>query len=188
MRTSILALAFLVTLSARVAAAEPPSNFVLHPEHTPMPGVYFVDRNGITHTLADFSGKVVLLNLWATSCVRCGLELLALDRLQRMLGGPSFEVIAVSIDLGGSEPGRFQKAIGIKELGLFHDPSAQTVGDLGVVELPTTLLIDRDGYEVGRFMGPAGWDEPKSVIFLRDRLEIRQDLSSFARELPNNLP
>ena len=146
--------ALLVTLSARVAATETPSNLVLHPEPTPIPEVYFVDSEGMARTLADFRGKVVLLNLWTPSCVSCRRELPALDRLQAMLGGPSFEVIAVSIDLAGPEPRRFHTEIGIKELGLYIDTSAMTLQELGVVDLPITLLIDWDGREIGRLFGP----------------------------------
>ena len=178
MRTSILAFALLVTLSARVAATETPSNLVLHPEPTPIPEVYFVDSEGMARTLADFRGKVVLLNLWTPSCVSCRRELPALDRLQAMLGGPSFEVIAVSIDLAGLEPGRFHTEIGIKELGLYIDTSAMTLQELGVVDLPMTLLINWDGREIGRLFGPTEWDAPEIRAFLRNRIDISADGAS----------
>jgi thiol-disulfide isomerase/thioredoxin len=171
MRISIFAFALLVALSARVAATEAPSNLVLHPEPTPIPEVYFGDSRGIAHTLADFRGKVVLLNLSTPSCVSCRRELLALDRLQAMLGGPSFEVIAVSIDLAGLEPGRFYAQIAMK-LGLYLDPSAMTLDELGIDHLPTTLLIDGEGREIGRLIGPAEWDAPETLAFLRHRIDI----------------
>ena len=148
---------------------------MLHPEPTAIPEVYFGDSEGITHALADYRGKVVLLNLWTTSCVSCRHELLALDRLQAMLGGPSFEVIAVAIDFGGLEPRRFQTAIGIKELALYIDTSAMTLHELGVVDLPTTLLIDWDGREIGRLMSPTEWDAPEILAFLRNRIDISAD-------------
>jgi thiol-disulfide isomerase/thioredoxin len=174
MRTSILAFALLVALSGRVTA-ETPSNFVLHPEPTPIPEIYFGDTKGIAHTLADFRGKLVLLNLWTTSCVSCRRELPALDRLQALLGGPSFEVVAVSIDLGGPEPGRFQTRIAIKKLGLYTDTSAMTLQELGIVHLPTTLLIDWDGREIGRLIGPTEWDAPEIQAFLRNRIDTSAD-------------
>ena len=178
MRPLLLAFALLVTISARVAATETPTNLVLHPEPTPIPEIYFIDSEGIGHTLADFRGKVVLLNLWTTSCVSCRRELLALDRVQTMLGGSSLEVIAVSIDLAGLEPGRFHTEIGIKELGLYIDTSAMTLQELGVVELPMTLLINWDGREIGRFFGPTEWDAPAVQAFLRNRIDISADGAS----------
>jgi thiol-disulfide isomerase/thioredoxin len=178
MKTLILAFALLVALSGRASVAETPANLVLHPEPIPIPEIYFGDSEGIAHTLADFRGKVVLLNLSTPSCVSCQRELLALDRLQALLGGPSFEVVAVSVDLTELEPKRFHPRIATEELGLYSDTSAMTVSELGVDHLPTTLLIDWDGREIGRLVGPTDWDATETLAVLRDWIDISADGSS----------
>jgi thiol-disulfide isomerase/thioredoxin len=173
-RNLIGALALIVSLTGGATAGEMPSNFVLHPEPVSIPEVYFGDSNGVAQTLSDFRGKMVFLSLWTPSCMSCPGELLALDRLQSLLGG-SLEVVAVSLDPNGCEPGRFHTRFAIKELGLDVDTSAMTVRELGVEHLPTTLLIDESGREIGRLVGPTEWDEPNIMAFLRDRIDSGPD-------------
>ncbi len=92
----------------------------------------------------------------------------ALDRLQVALGGPDFEVVPVSIDLGGIDSVRkFYAEIGIRNLAMYVDKSGSTVRQLRGVGLPVTLLIDRGGYEFARMMGPAEWDAPPIAELLR---------------------
>lgn len=129
------------------------------------PSVSFRDGEGATRTLADFRGRTVLLNLWATWCIPCRQEMPALDRLQARLGGPDFAVVAVNIDtvrLDG--PKRFLQAAGVTALPLYSDPTAgilQTLRDHGKdIGLPTTILVDRNGCELGLMAGPAAWDSP----------------------------
>ncbi|MCZ6638059.1 MAG: TlpA disulfide reductase family protein, partial [Alphaproteobacteria bacterium] len=101
----------------------------------------------------------------------CRREMPTLDRLQAMLGGPKFEVVALSIDRAGLDPVRdFNREMGIKNLGLYVNSTGRTTGTLGIVGLPTTLLIDGDGREIGRLVGPADWDTPDMVAFLKKRL------------------
>src|SRR5262249_34528033 len=119
-------------------------------------------------TLADFKGKVVLLNIWATWCGPCRKEMPALDRLQAALAGPDFEVVALSIDRGGMDAVRkFFADIGIRNLAMYLDSSGQALRTLSALGLPTTLLIDREGREIGRLIGPAEWDSPEMVEFVR---------------------
>ena len=109
--------------------------------------------------LADFKGRVVLLNLWATWCAPCVRELPALDRLQRDLGGDKFQVVALSLDRGGAKASmEFLAKHKIGNLKLYMDPKMKSKDALSVIGMPTTLLIDDSGREVGRLVGPAEWD------------------------------
>lgn len=138
----------------------------------PLPELQFRDGTGSARSLADFRGKVILLNVWATWCTPCREEMPALDRLQAMLGGPKFEVVALSIDQQGAQAVRkFYEDVGVKALQLYVDPSAQAGFKLATVGLPTTVMIDRAGREVGRRVGPAEWDAPKVVEELRALIE-----------------
>ena len=133
----------------------------------------FQDGNGRPRSLADFRGRLVLLNIWATWCVPCREEMPALDRLQARLGGHDFEVVALSIDQQGPQAVRkFFDEMGIKALRLYIDPSAQAAFKLGVVGVPSTLLVDRGGREIGRHAGPAKWDAPEIVQDLERRISI----------------
>lgn len=154
----------------RSIASEGHASFVVHPQVRQVPEVTFVDEEGRPRGLADFKGKVVLLNVWATWCPPCRLEMPALDNLQAALGGPDFEVVTLSMDRGGVEPvRRFFSETGVKRLAIFVDRSGKALRNLGALGLPTTILLDRDGREMGRLVGPAVWDSPQMVGFLRDR-------------------
>ena len=137
----------------------------------PVPELRFQDGVGREHTLADFRGKVVLLNVWATWCAPCREEMPALDRLQAELAGPAFEVVALSVDQQGPAIARrFLGEIGAKALALYIDPTAKAMFALDTPGLPVSLLIDRDGREIGRHLGPANWDSPEVVKSLRGKL------------------
>src|SRR5580692_3507768 len=125
--------------------------------------VSFQAPDGKKLTLADFRGRNVLLNLWATWCVPCRAEMPALDRLQAKFGGPDFQVVAVNIDTNRLDrPKTFFADAGVKTLSLYADPSADVFEALKVagkaLGLPTSLLIDKDGCEIGVMAGPALWD------------------------------
>ena len=165
---ALLAAAVLVLTSQFAAGQEPPKNFVMHDAPKPVAAIKFDDAQGQSRNLADFKGKVVLLNVWATWCGPCRKEMPALDRLQAALGGPDFEVVALSIDRGGMDAVRkFFADIGIRTLAMYLDSSGQALRTLSALGLPTTLLIDREGREIGRLIGPAEWDSPETVEFVR---------------------
>lgn len=109
-------------------------------------------------SLADFRGKVVLLNIWATWCPPCREEMPSLDRLNAKLGGADFEVVALSIDRDTALVESFYQEFGIETLRGYFDPSARAPNLLRAPGIPTTLLIDRNGQEIGRALGPAAWD------------------------------
>lgn len=133
--------------------------------------VSFDAGDGTRKTLADFHGKTVLLNLWATWCIPCRQEMPALDRLQAKLGGPDFQVVAVNIDTARLErPKQFLADVGATTLPFYADPTAKIFQDLrqsaGVLGLPTTFLLDRNGCTLGSLAGAAGWssDEAQRLI------------------------
>lgn len=133
--------------------------FVFKKEPEPMPEIAFVDGTGVAKSLKDFNGKVVLLNLWATWCLPCRKEMPALDKLQAALGSDKFEVVALSIDRAGIEASRkFLDSIKVTNLKLYVDPTAKANGPLKIFGMPTTILIDAQGREVGRLLGEAEWD------------------------------
>jgi thiol-disulfide isomerase/thioredoxin len=127
-----------------------------------VPDLAFRDASGTERHLADWRGRTVLLNLWATWCVPCRKEMPALEALEGKLGGPGFEVVAVNIDTRDSDkPRAWLKEVGIDRLAYYADPSAKAFQDLKVVGraagMPTTLLIDPAGCEIGTVAGPAEW-------------------------------
>jgi thiol-disulfide isomerase/thioredoxin len=143
----------------------------LHPAPRELPDVRFADSQGAPTSLAAFRGRVVLLNVWATWCPPCREEMPALDRLQATLGGPDFEVVALSIDEGGMPAVRaFVVSAGILHLRAYVDASGDARSLFGVGGVPLTLLVDRDGRELGRKLGPAAWDHPDAVQLIRGLL------------------
>lgn len=171
MRRLAAALALIFAFSASALAA-PPQNFALHDEPREMPELAFADAEGREVTLADFRGRTVLLNIWATWCPPCVKEMPTLDALQAELGGDGFEVVALSIDRAGPEAVReFYGRIGTENLALYIDETSRASATLGAFGLPATLLIDPQGREIGRLIGPAEWDAPGMVAFLRDVID-----------------
>jgi thiol-disulfide isomerase/thioredoxin len=127
-----------------------------------VPNLAFRDGDGHERHLSDWRGRTVLLNLWATWCVPCRKEMPALDALAAKLGGERFDVVAVNIDTRDSEkPRAWLKDTGVARLAYYADPSAKVFQDLKTVGraagMPTTLLIDGTGCEIGTVAGPAEW-------------------------------
>ena len=133
-----------------------------------LPDLSFADAGGHDRALAEWRGRAVLFNLWATWCVPCRKEMPALDALQARLGGPEFEVVAVNIDTRNLDrPRAWLKEVGVTRLAYYADPAARTFQDLKAVGkalgMPTTLLIDGNGCELGVLAGPAEWASPDAV-------------------------
>ncbi len=142
--------------------------FYIHKKPKPVPAFTYVDEKGRKHALKELRGKVVLLNLWATWCGPCRHEMPGLDELQKKYGGADFEMLAISIDRGGlKKPRRFFNKIKIKNLKLYGDPSGRLAPTLRAFGMPTTLLIDRNGREVGRLAGPAEWNSKEAYAFIK---------------------
>lgn len=138
--------------------------WIPYPTSRPLANVAFQDGDGRRLTLADFKGKVVLLNVWATWCSPCRKEMPTLDRLQGKRGGKDFEVVALSIDRDGPDVVRkFFAETGIRNLALYIDRTMEAQSKLEIIGVPTTILIDRDGREVARHTGVAEWDRPEVI-------------------------
>jgi thiol-disulfide isomerase/thioredoxin len=141
-----------------------------------LPELAFRDASGTERHLGDWRGRTVLLNLWATWCVPCRKEMPALDALEGKLGGPAFEVVAVNIDTRDADkPRAWLKEIGVGRLGYYADPSAKVFQDLKMLGratgMPTTVLVDPSGCEIGTIFGPAEWASEDAVKLVTAALQ-----------------
>ena len=174
-----VAVALLVALSAAAAAEEEKlrlGEFIPESSPQPAPETAFTDADGKPLSLADFKGKPVVVNLWATWCKPCLKEMPSLDRLQATLDD-KLVVAAVSEDRGGKtivEP--FIAKLGLDKVKPYLDPKSAVGHAFSVRGLPTTLIIDSDGKVVGRVEGAAEWDSDKMAKVLQPFLpEVSED-------------
>jgi thiol-disulfide isomerase/thioredoxin len=133
-----------------------------------LPDLAFEDAGGKPRKLSDWRGRTVLVNLWATWCVPCRKEMPALEGLQTRLGGPDFEVVAVNIDTRDlQKPKNFLKEAHLTRLSYFSDQKAKVFQDLKEIGralgMPTSVLVDGQGCEIGTIAGPAQWDSDDAV-------------------------
>jgi thiol-disulfide isomerase/thioredoxin len=140
-----------------------------------VPDLVFQDTEGRRHSLHEWRGRTVLLNLWATWCVPCRQEMPALDTLQGKLGSPDFGVVAINIDTRDPEkPKTWLKDVGIKQLSFYADPEAKVFQDLKAIGrafgMPTTLLVDPKGCEIATIAGPAEWASDDAVKLIEAAL------------------
>jgi thiol-disulfide isomerase/thioredoxin len=153
-----------------------PAGFSFTPWEQPRPlsELHFKNADGEALNIANFRGRIVLLNLWATWCGPCRKEMPTLDRLQAKFGGSEFEVVAISIDRQGLPAVKsFYEKLGLTTLRIYLDPSGKVVFDLGAFGIPTTLLIDREGRELGRVAGAVRWDSPEVEAVIRRYLNSK---------------
>jgi thiol-disulfide isomerase/thioredoxin len=144
-----------------------------------LPDLAFRDESGNDRHLAEWQGRTVLLNLWATWCIPCRKEMPALDELQAKLGGPPFEVLSINIDTrDAAKPRNWLKEVDITHLGYYADSSAKVFQDLKLVGraigMPTTILADPAGCEIGTIAGPAEWASEDALALLRAALKQPQ--------------
>lgn len=119
---------------------------------------HFIDGEGRRRGLEDFRGKVVMINFWATWCAPCVREMPALDTLAAAMKGRPFALVALNEDRQGASVARpFLDRLGLKSTALYLDPGGQAQRALGVGALPTTVVFDGRGRELGRLVGPADW-------------------------------
>ena len=129
--------------------------------------VEFFDSEGLKYNISDFSGKIILINFWATWCLPCRAEMPSLDNLQRKIGDDTFQVIIVAIERTSySKIANFLDEIGIKSIKNFHDPTTQIGQQINAKGLPITLVVNKKGKEIGRFNGPLEWDSHEVVDYL----------------------
>lgn len=152
-----------------VALAERIPGLVWHDAPRPLPsGVTLETADGNGRPLAALTGRWRLVNFWATWCAPCVEEIPTLDRLQTTVRRPSFEVLLVSLDLGGvKEAAPALAKMGGGHLVTLADPGMEAMGALGISSLPTTLLIDPEGRERARMVGPTEWDSPAVIALVR---------------------
>ena len=137
---------------------------------SPLPDLKIGLPDGTTRTLADYAGKGVVLNLWATWCVPCVAEMPALDELAALVA-PGIVVLPLSSDRGGAAAvERFYQARSVRHLPVVLDAGGAAARALGVRGIPTTLLIDPLGRERGRLEGGADWSSPDAVAMVKKLL------------------
>jgi thiol-disulfide isomerase/thioredoxin len=184
----------LLTLSAGGHAAEDKpaelerirlGEFIPASPPLPAPAISFLDFSGNTVSLSEFTGKIVLVNLWATWCEPCLREMPSLARMQLRLGD-KITVVAVSEDRGGAktvEP--FIDKLGLKSIKTYLDPKSTAERAFEVQGLPTSFLIDRQGRILGKVEGAAEWDAPKLLETLKAFLSADEIIkASFHRARP----
>jgi thiol-disulfide isomerase/thioredoxin len=153
-----------------VSERAPLGEFIPASPLLPAPAISFVDLAGNTVSLSEFTGKIVLVNLWATWCEPCLREMPSLERVQSRLG-EKIGVVAISEDRGGSktvEP--FIDKLGLRSVKVYLDPKSAIERAFKVQGLPTSFLIDRKGRVLGRVEGAAEWDAPKLLEVLKSFL------------------
>jgi thiol-disulfide isomerase/thioredoxin len=149
----------LLTVALLAARAAPAVEIAPEEAREPLPDIEFLDMQDKPARLSDFRGRVVVLNLWATWCAPCREEMPSLDRLQQAFADEPVTVLALSVDRAGPERVRqFLEEIGVRHLAVYRDPKMRATRALRVPGLPATILVDRQGREVGRHLGIAEWD------------------------------
>lgn len=144
-------------------------SLLLDPQPLPLKRAFY-DENGKEVTLKQFKGKLVLLNFWATWCTPCAMEMPSLDALQESFDDRELpvKVIALSQDFKGVDFIRaFYKQNNIIHLDIYHDKGNAFFRDLGIISLPTTMLIDQQGNEILRMSGYIDWSKPEVQDFIR---------------------
>jgi thiol-disulfide isomerase/thioredoxin len=183
MRLLIISCALLAIAACQKPQQQPANETAAEADAGPIKGVdrshrgkpaldaAFNDPDGEPTSLAEFSGKPVLLNLWATWCAPCVKELPTLDRLAAAhRADGQLGVVAVSQDSGPqASVTAFLAKLNVKDLGAYHDPKMALSGALGPdTVLPTTMLFDAKGMEVWRYVGDLDWTSPEAAKLLAE--------------------
>ncbi|MEI7874524.1 MAG: TlpA disulfide reductase family protein [Alphaproteobacteria bacterium] len=134
----------------------------------PLPDLAFQDADDKPLRFADFRGRALLINFWATWCAPCVKEMPSLDRLQAMFPENKFLILPLSID-GPTRPkvAPFYKDQKLTHLGIYFDKGRKAMQALDVSLLPTSILVDPTGRELGRLEGDADWDMPEGVALMK---------------------
>ena len=148
-------------------------------------GQPFFEDGGESRTIADYQGAGVVMNFWATWCAPCVREMPSLDRLQAKM--PGIRVLALSVDRGGAPViENFYRQHKITNLDVLADRGGKLMRKLRVRGLPTTLLIDANGNEVGRVVGPVEWDSDPILALIGRTIEKKREPTTEARAAGGN--
>jgi len=157
-------------VAANGAASPGLPQFIPTTPPRPVPEVAVETRTGETVRLSDLKGRPVLINFWATWCGPCISEMPALDALAAERAGTPLVIMAISEDRKGETVvAPFVHKLRLANLPIYLDPETKALAAFGSDALPTTVLIDRNGREIGRLMGAAAWDSA-AARHLIDRL------------------
>jgi thiol-disulfide isomerase/thioredoxin len=139
----------------------------------------FRDAAGTAMTIADFKGKALLVNFWASWCVPCREEMPALDALATKYNSDAFMVLPINLDIG---EGGLEKAQAFLDdnqfanLPLYADNTFAAFDRLKqqavAVGLPATLVLDENGCELAVLQGPAEWNTPDGEAVIAKLLEL----------------
>lgn len=158
----------LAALPARQGLAAPHGLNRLREGTAALPPITFTDADGKVLGPADFAGKGLVINLWATWCPPCVAEMPALDRAAAALAGDDILVLPLSSDRGGLNTVQgFYERTGLRTLRMWFDPRGAAARALGARGLPTTVIVDRQGREQARLEGDAAWDAPEFLTAIR---------------------
>jgi len=142
----------------------PPGRFTMLETSRELPETAFSDAAGKELDLENFRGDYLIVNVWATWCEPCREEMPALDQLARDLGNRNIRVMPISIDTtGAANIESFYRLHKLTDLPVYLDPSQNSMRSFNVFGIPTTVLINPDGREIGRMVGPAKWDSPETL-------------------------
>lgn len=155
-------------VGAAEAAREGSMKKLLFAEPVAVSEETFTDPDGGEHRLADFEGKHVLVNFWATWCAPCRKEMPMLSELQTEFGGDGFEVVTIATGRNSVQGIRkFFEEVGVDNLPLYLDPKSSLGRDMGVLGLPITVILDPDGREIARMRGDAEWNSESAKAVIR---------------------
>ncbi len=144
---------------------------VIHSEPVEISAKSFLNENGDKTSLDAYKGKLVLLNIWATWCPPCLAEMPSIDALQAELGGDDFQVVTVAM---GRNPvasiKKFFANNNIENLPILRDPKQKFARSISVIGLPTTIIINPEGQEIGRLIGDADWHGDAAITVIKAML------------------
>jgi thiol-disulfide isomerase/thioredoxin len=178
MRLSTLALYTALALGANAAAAADTAalqalaegdmkKLAFHAEPRPVSETAFETAEGAPLSLADYRGKHLVVNFWATWCAPCRKEMPQLSELQAEFGGDAFEVVTIATGRNAVPAmRRFFEEIGVDNLPLHRDPRQALAREMGVFGLPITVILDPEGREIARLQGDADWasESAKAIV------------------------
>ena len=164
---TVASIGFALVLAARLLGRE-----VLAPNH-PAPAFQALRLDGTVAELADYRGKVVLLNVWATWCLPCRAEMPSMQRLQERFKDTDFRVVAVSVDQERSAVVRqFAQELGLT-FDILHDPTGEIQRAYRTSGVPESWVLDRSGTIIKKVIGATEWDNPVNVALVQALLDAR---------------